>query len=114
MLLEAILKYSERAGLAEEAAAIAKAFHVMTIVPNQANDMMDIGRLQGFEVRPASHIKLLSFRNAMLVSNVGRTQNRETLCPPHCCFNYLGIWPGLTKKAGCPQRTDGNSRDKAM
>lgn len=51
ILLEAILKYSQRAGLAEEAAAIAKAFHVMTIVPNQANDMMDIGRLQGFEVR---------------------------------------------------------------
>ena len=23
----------------------------MTVVPNQANDMMDIGRLQGFEVR---------------------------------------------------------------
>ena len=22
----------------------------MTVVPNQANDMMDIGRLQGFEV----------------------------------------------------------------
>ncbi len=50
MLLEAILKYSQRAGLQEEAEAIAKAFHVMTVVPNQANDMMDIGRLQGFEV----------------------------------------------------------------
>ena len=34
----------------EEAAAIEQAFHVMTVVPNQANDMMDIGRLQGFEV----------------------------------------------------------------
>jgi hypothetical protein len=51
MLLEAILKYSQRAGLAEEAAALSCAFHVMTVVPNQANEMMDIGRLQGFEVR---------------------------------------------------------------
>ena len=34
----------------EETAAVEQAFHVMTIVPNQANDMMDIGRLQGFEV----------------------------------------------------------------
>ena len=51
ILLEAILKYSQRAGMTEEAEAIGKAFHVMTIVPNQANDMMDIGRLQGFEVR---------------------------------------------------------------
>ena len=50
MLLEAILKYSEKAGLSEEAGAISRAFHVMTVVPNQANDMMDIGRLQGFEV----------------------------------------------------------------
>ncbi len=51
MLLEAILKYSQRAGLNEEAAALSCAFQVMTIVPNQANEMMDIGRLQGFEVR---------------------------------------------------------------
>ena len=50
MLLEAILKHSQRAGLVEEAVAIEQAFHVMTVVPNQANDMMDIGRLQGFEV----------------------------------------------------------------
>ena len=47
---QAILKHSQRAGLMEEAAAIEQAFHVMTVVPNQANDMMDIGRLQGFEV----------------------------------------------------------------
>ena len=44
------MKHSQRAGLMEEAAAIEQAFHVMTVVPNQANDMMDIGRLQGFEV----------------------------------------------------------------
>ena len=54
MLLEAILKYSEKAGLSEEAAAISRAFQVMTVVPNQANDMMDIGRLQGFEVKNAN------------------------------------------------------------
>ena len=56
MLLEAILKYSQRAGLPEEAEAIKKAFHVMTVVPNQANEMMDIGRLQGFEVCTLAHI----------------------------------------------------------
>ena len=51
MLLEAILKYSVRADLGAEAKALEQAFQVMTVVPNQANDMMDIGRLQGFEVR---------------------------------------------------------------
>jgi hypothetical protein len=50
MLLEAILKHSLRAGLEQEAKSVEMAFHVMTVVPNQANDMMDIGRLQGFEV----------------------------------------------------------------
>ena len=50
LLTQAILKHSQRASLTEEANAIQSAFHVMTVVPNQANDMMDIGRLQGFEV----------------------------------------------------------------
>merc|ERR550519_2218125 len=59
MLLEAILKHSQRAGLAEEANALEQAFHVMTVVPNQANDMMDIGRLQGFEGKIVAQGKLL-------------------------------------------------------
>jgi len=59
MLLEAILKHSQRAGLQDEAAAIEQAFHVMTVVPNQANDMMDIGRLQGFEGKIVAQGKLL-------------------------------------------------------
>ena len=64
MLLEAILKHSQRAGLVEEAIAIEQAFHVMTVVPNQANDMMDIGRLQGFEVHL---IKKSLFKLSMLI-----------------------------------------------
>ncbi len=59
MLLETILKYSERAGLTDEAVAIKAAFHVMTVVPDQANDMMDIGRLQGFEGKITAQGKLL-------------------------------------------------------
>ena len=59
MLLEAIVKYSQRAGLTAEAEALSKAFHVMTVVPNQANDMMDIGRLQGFEGKITAQGKLL-------------------------------------------------------
>jgi hypothetical protein len=50
MLLEAILKYTERAGLTEEATAIQSAFRVMQKTPKAANEMMDVGRLQGFEV----------------------------------------------------------------
>ena len=56
MLLEAILKYSERAQLTEEAAAIKSAFRVMQTTPKAANEMMDVGRLQGFEVSIFSFI----------------------------------------------------------
>ena len=58
-MIQAILKHSQRAGMTDEAAAIESAFHVMTIVPNQANDMMDIGRLQGFEGKIVAQGKLL-------------------------------------------------------
>ena len=46
LLLKDIIKYSQRAGLAEDTEALSKALHVMTVVPNMANDMMDIGRLR--------------------------------------------------------------------
>ena len=59
LLLRDLVKYSQRAGLTEEADALSKAFHVMTIVPNQADDMMDIGRLQGFEGKITAQGKLL-------------------------------------------------------
>ena len=67
MLLEAILKYSERAQLTEEAAAIKSAFRVMQTTPKAANEMMDVGRLQGFEVSTFPFI-LLPFSNNALTS----------------------------------------------
>jgi len=66
MLLEAILKYSQRAGLTDEAAALSCAFHVMTVVPNQANEMMDIGRLQGFEVKSSFIIYYFKERESFI------------------------------------------------
>jgi hypothetical protein len=59
MLLEAILKHSQRANLTQEVKSLELAFQVMTVVPNQANDMMDIGRLQGFEGKIVAQGKLL-------------------------------------------------------
>lgn len=48
-LFQDILKYTERAGL--DAAQLRKAYNVMCVVPKDANDMMQFGRLQGFTVR---------------------------------------------------------------
>jgi len=51
LMLKDILKYSERANVTEEELnALKAAYHIMQIVPKSANDMMDVGRLQGFEV----------------------------------------------------------------
>ena len=47
--MQEILKYTERAGL--DATDLRKAVEVMRVVPKAANDMMNVGRLQGFEVR---------------------------------------------------------------
>jgi len=43
-----ILKYTERAGL--DTTALKKAYQVMCVVPKDANDMMQFGRLQGYDV----------------------------------------------------------------
>lgn len=50
LLLKDILKYTERAGLTDEIDTLRAALEVMTVVPQSANDMMDVGRLQGFDV----------------------------------------------------------------
>ena len=76
MLLEAILKHSQRANLTEEVKNLEMAFQVMTVVPNQANDMMDIGRLQGFEA--SIHI-LFIFQKQSKDSNL------------HPCFMYTMV-----------------------
>lgn len=50
LLLKDILKYTERAGLVNEIEPLKAAMEVMIVVPKAANDMMDVGRLQGFDV----------------------------------------------------------------
>lgn len=50
LLLKDILKHTERAGLKLEAESLRAAMQVMIVVPKAANDMMDVGRLQRFDV----------------------------------------------------------------
>jgi hypothetical protein len=46
--IQDILKYTERAGL--DSAQLRRAYNVMCVVPKDANDMMQFGRLQGYTV----------------------------------------------------------------
>jgi len=43
------LKHTERAG--DDTKDLQRALEVMCIIPKAANDMMNVGRLRGFEVR---------------------------------------------------------------
>ena len=40
-----------RSSLQDEVETLSRALHIMTVVPKMANDMMMVGRLQGFDVR---------------------------------------------------------------
>jgi triple functional domain protein len=47
-LFQDILKYSQRAN--QDTTDLKRALDVMQVVPKAANDMMNVGRLQGFDV----------------------------------------------------------------
>ena len=49
LLLKDILKYTEKAGLQKQTSELRKAVEVMHVMPKAANDMMNVGRLQGFD-----------------------------------------------------------------
>ncbi|XP_018907690.2 triple functional domain protein isoform X1 [Bemisia tabaci] len=59
LLLRDLYKYAERAGLAAEVKSLQEATRVMQVVPKNANDMMDVGRLQGFDGKITAQGKLL-------------------------------------------------------
>ncbi|XP_074605123.1 uncharacterized protein LOC141858316 [Brevipalpus obovatus] len=59
LLLNDILKHTEKAGLTEELDNLRRAVHIMHIVPKIANDMMNVSRLQGFDGKITAQGKLL-------------------------------------------------------
>uniref|UniRef100_A0A3Q1CSS6 Non-specific serine/threonine protein kinase n=1 Tax=Amphiprion ocellaris TaxID=80972 RepID=A0A3Q1CSS6_AMPOC len=57
LLLKDFLKYTSKAGL--DCEEIEKAVELMSMVPKRCNDMMNLGRLQGYEGKLTSQGKLL-------------------------------------------------------
>ncbi|XP_076368710.1 triple functional domain protein-like isoform X2 [Tachypleus tridentatus] len=66
LLLKDILKYTEKAGLEKDAEDLQKAVHIMHVVPKAANDMMNVGRLQGFDGKITAQGKLLLQGNLLV------------------------------------------------
>ncbi|XP_032800941.2 triple functional domain protein isoform X3 [Petromyzon marinus] len=65
LLLKDILKFTRKAGL--DSTDLERAVEVMCVVPKQCNDMMNVGRLQGFEGKITAQGKLL-LQDVLLVT----------------------------------------------
>ncbi|XP_033224250.1 kalirin isoform X3 [Belonocnema kinseyi] len=59
LLLREALRLTERTQRSSEIEGLRAAAHVMRIIPKAANDMMDVGRLQGFDGKITAQGKLL-------------------------------------------------------
>ncbi|CAG2201059.1 Rho guanine nucleotide exchange factor 25 [Mytilus edulis] len=68
-----IQKYTDRAG--EDTKSLKRALAVMCVVPKAANDMMQVGRLQGFDGKITAQGKLL-LQDTLLVSEISQGQSQ--------------------------------------
>ncbi|KAM4549574.1 triple functional domain protein-like isoform 1-T1 [Fundulus diaphanus] len=98
LLLKDFLKHSKKAGL--ECPDLEKAVEVMCIVPKRCNDMMNVGRLQGFDGKIVAQGRLL-LQDTFMVSDpdggpLGRMNERRVFL-----FEQLVIFSEpLDKKKG--------------
>ncbi|XP_068189975.1 triple functional domain protein isoform X2 [Antennarius striatus] len=98
LLLKDFLKHSKKAGL--ESVELEKAVEVMCIVPKRCNDMMNVGRLQGFDGKIVAQGRLL-LQDTFMVSDpegslLGRMKERRVFL-----FEQLVIFSEpLDKKKG--------------
>ncbi|GFV45273.1 triple functional domain protein [Trichonephila clavipes] len=59
LLLKDILKYTQQADIEEEVQQLEKAVHIMHLIYKTCNDLLNLNRLQGFQVNIASHGEVL-------------------------------------------------------
>ncbi|CAB1350859.1 unnamed protein product, partial [Coregonus sp. 'balchen'] len=78
LLLKDFLKFSKKAGL--DSVELEKGVEIMCIVPKRCNDMMNVGRLQGFDGKIVAQGRLL-LQDTFMVSDpeggVGRMRERR-------------------------------------
>ncbi|XP_073502231.1 kalirin-like [Phyllobates terribilis] len=74
LLLKDFLKYSQKAGL--ECSETEKAVELMCLVPKRCNDMMNLGRLQGFEGKLTAQGKLLQQDTFFVIEQESGLQSR--------------------------------------
>ncbi|EZA49568.1 Triple functional domain protein [Ooceraea biroi] len=75
LLLREALRLTERTERLSEIEGLRAAAHVMRVIPKAANDMMDVGRLQGFDGKITAQGKLL-LHGPLLVSEISNVLTR--------------------------------------
>ncbi|XP_076248755.1 trio Rho guanine nucleotide exchange factor isoform X3 [Calliopsis andreniformis] len=75
LLLREALRLTERTQRISEIEGLRAAVHVMRIIPKAANDMMDVGRLQGFDGKITAQGKLL-LHGPLLVSELSNIPSK--------------------------------------
>ncbi|XP_043287262.1 kalirin isoform X2 [Venturia canescens] len=75
LLLRDALRLTERTSRLSEIEDLRAAAHIMRVIPKAANDMMDVGRLQGFDGKITAQGKLL-LHGPLLVSELSNVQAR--------------------------------------
>ncbi|XP_023289652.1 LOW QUALITY PROTEIN: triple functional domain protein [Orussus abietinus] len=75
LLLREALRLTERTQRISEIEGLRAAVHVMRVIPKAANDMMDVGRLQGFDGKITAQGKLL-LHGPLLVAEVANVPTR--------------------------------------
>jgi len=66
-----------RASLQDEVETLSRALHIMTIVPKMANDMMMVGRLQGFDGKITAQGKLLLHGQLYCCTELSKKEFKE-------------------------------------
>ncbi|RUS82343.1 hypothetical protein EGW08_009896, partial [Elysia chlorotica] len=97
LLLKDILKYTERAK--EDPTDLKKALRVMCVVPKAANDMMQVGRLQGFDGKITSQGNLL-LQDTLLVSEVSSGSQQKPKERRVFLFEQIVIFSEIEGKKG--------------
>ncbi|XP_066586985.1 triple functional domain protein isoform X3 [Prorops nasuta] len=75
LLLREALRLTERTQRLSEIEGLRAAAHVMRVIPKAANDMMDVGRLQGFDGKITAQGKLL-LHGPLLITELSNVPTR--------------------------------------
>jgi len=66
-----------RSSLVDQVETLSRALHIMTVVPKMANDMMMVGRLQGFDGKITAQGKLLLHGQLYCCTELGKKEFKE-------------------------------------